>query len=58
MENQPLEDVKIEIVTNDISLLGTPGIMVEVDPQTAEEMGASYTPEDELKVMFEEGEEE
>jgi hypothetical protein len=57
MENLPLEDVKIEIVTDDLNLLGVPGIMVEVDPQTAEEMGASFTPEDELKIMFEEGEE-
>ncbi|UUS62518.1 MULTISPECIES: hypothetical protein [unclassified Acinetobacter] len=50
-----LDEVKIEIVTDDLNLLGVPGVMVEVDPQTAEEMGASYTPDDEIEIMFKEG---
>jgi hypothetical protein len=29
--------------------------MVEVDPETAESLGASYTPDDELEIMFKEG---
>lgn len=57
MENnlESIDDVKIEIVTDDLNLLGLPGVMVEVDPQTAEEMGASYTPDDEVEIMFKEG---
>lgn len=46
---------KIEIVTNDLNMLGVPGIMVEVDPETAAELGASFTPNDELEIMFNEG---
>ena len=61
MENKPqeeiqdLDDIKIEVITDDLSLLGVPGVMVEVDPETADSFGASYKPEDELKIMFDEG---
>ncbi|QJB50217.1 hypothetical protein HGD77_16620 (plasmid) [Acinetobacter sp. NEB149] len=63
MQNRPkdenkienLNDVKVEVVTDDLSLLGVPGVMVEVDPETAESLGASYTPDDELEIMFKEG---
>ena len=42
MENKPqeeiqdLDDIKIEVITDDLSLLGVPGVMVEVDTETAD----------------------
>ncbi|WP_151869208.1 hypothetical protein [Acinetobacter soli] len=51
LENSP----KIEVITDDLNMLGIPGVMVELDPETAEELGASFTPNDELEIMFNEG---